>query len=152
MKRQLLYLMLFFILISSCSKKVIALTGEVNLISENKYKSIELRSVGFGKNQDLAFTNSEIKAFKILFFRGIPNSSIDVPLVGSNEDEMMEKHKKYFDSFFRSRYKSFIMSTYESAPSEKKNGVYSVVNDLNINIKSLKKDLEDHNIIRKFGF
>ena len=64
----------------------------------------------------------------------------------------MSKHSLYFKRFFESRYKSFIMSVYESSPSQKNKGVTSVASDIKINILSLKKDLESNNIIRKFGF
>ena len=146
--------LLFIILLStSCSKKVYTpLTAEVNVVNEDKHKTIELRSIGYGSNKQAALTDSEKKAFEILFFRGIPNSSVENPLIGTNESELMAKHSQYFDSFFKGKYKSFIMSIYEASPPQKKKGITSVVNDIKINILSLKKDLEEKGIIRKFGF
>jgi hypothetical protein len=139
-------------LCTACAKKISApLTAEVNVINEDKYKTIELRSIGFGSKKEDAFYDSEKKAFEILFFRGIPNTSIEKPLIGSNESELLNKHATYFNSFFKNRYKSFIMSTYEASPSQKNKGVVSAVTDLKINILSLKKDLESNGIIRKFG-
>jgi hypothetical protein len=140
-------------LATSCAKKIVApLTAEVNVVNEDKHKTIELRSIGFGKNTQEAIYDSEKKAFEILFFRGIPNTSIENPLIGSNENEIISKHSLYFKRFFESRYKSFIMSAYESSPNQKNKGVTSVVSDIKINILSLKKDLESNNVIRKFGF
>lgn len=145
--------LLFMVLLTACSKKIIPpLTAEVNVINEDKYKTIELRSIGFGNKKEDALYDSEKKAFEILFFRGIPNTSIQKPLIGSNESELLNKHSTYFDSFFKHRYKSFIMSTYEASPSQKNKGVISVVTDVKINTLSLKKDLETHGVIRKFGF
>lgn len=145
-----------FIIISltiSCSQKVVVpLTAEVNVINEDKHKTIELRSIGYGKNTQEAFYDSERKAFEILFFRGIPNTSIENPLIGSNEHEIISKHPSYFENFFKSRYKSFIMSEYEPSPSQRSKGIISVVSDIKINIVSLKKDLESNGVIRKFGF
>lgn len=142
-----------FCFTTSCAKKItVPLTAEVNVVNEDKHKTIELRSVGFGKNKDEAIYDSEKKAFEILFFRGIPNTHIESPLIGPNESEILSKHKKYFNSFFSSRYKSFVMSIYESSPSQKNKGVTSVVNDIKINTMALKKDLEANGVIRKFGF
>ncbi|WP_299362368.1 hypothetical protein [Winogradskyella sp.] len=137
----------------SCAKKItVPLTAEVNVVNEDAHKTIELRSVGFGNNIDEATYDSEKKAFEILFFRGIPNTHIENPLIGANENEILSKHPSYFKSFFESRYKSFIMSIYQSSPTQKNNGVTSVVNDIKINTMALKRDLETNNIIRKFGF
>lgn len=146
--------LLFIILLStSCSKKVYTpLTAEVNVVNEDKHKMIELRSIGYGKNKQTALYDSEKKAFEILFFRGVPNTSVETPLIGPNESELMAKHPQYFDSFFKGKYRSFIMSTYEAAPPQRKKGITSVVSDIKINILSLKKDLEEKGIIRKFGF
>ena len=140
-------------LTASCTRKVaVPLTAEVNVVDEDKSKTIELRSIGYGKNVEQAVSDAEKKAFEILFFRGIPNTSIDNPLVGINEKEIMSNHPSYFKKFFGGRYESFIMSSYESSPSQRKKGVTSVVNDVKINTLSLRKDLENNNIIRKFGF
>lgn len=152
---QRLFYMIFaiFLTISCASKKMVTpLTAEVNVVNEDKNKTIELRSVGFGKGIEEATYDSEKKAFEILFFRGIPNTHIENPLIGANESEILSKHQKYFNSFFSSRYKSFIMSIYKSSPSQKNKGITSVVYDIKINTMALKKDLETNNIIRKFGF
>lgn len=153
MIRKVLTLITITCILVSCAKKItVPLTAEVNIVNEDKHKTIELRSVGFGKNIEEAIFDSEKKAFEILFFRGIPNTHIENPLIGPNENEILSKHQNYFKSFFSDRYKSFIMSIYESSPSQKNKGVTSVVNDIKINTMALKKDLETNNIIRKFGF
>jgi hypothetical protein len=140
-------------MMTSCAKKINApLTAEVNVVNEDKHKTIEVRSMGQGNNIEKALYDSEKKAFEILLFRGIPNTSIEDPLVGSNENNIIAKNTVYFNDFFKDRYKSFIMSIYQSSPSQKRKGIVSVVNDIKINIIALKKDLEDNGIIRKFGF
>lgn len=153
MLKKTLMVLTTILLFTSCNKNLYTpLTAEVNFINEESHKTIELRSIGFGNNKDAALYDSEKKAFEILFFRGIPNTSIENPLIGTNESELLNKHSSYFNSFFKSRYRSFIMSTYQSSPPQRKKGVTSVVSDIKINILSLKKDLEEHGIIRKFGF
>lgn len=137
----------------SCSKKVYApLTAEVNVVSEEAYKTLELRSIGVGDSEEKANYDSEKKAFEILFFRGIPNSSYEKPLIGSDEVSLLKKHQSYFKTFFFERYKSFVMSAFNASPSQKQNGIYTSVLDIKINTAALKRDLEDQGIIRKFGF
>jgi len=143
---------MLLVLMSCGPKPPIPLTGEVNLISEVKFKTIELRSIGYGDNKQKAINDAETKAFEILFFRGIPKSSAENALIGPNEAALQAKHKSYFEPFFGSRYRSFITSSYQSSPPVSKKGITSVVYDVTINVASLKKDLEENGIIRKFGF
>lgn len=153
MQKKITILILILFIFTSCSKKMYTpLTAEVNVINEDKHKTIELRSIGFGENKSSAIYDSEKKAFEILFFRGIPNTAIETPMIGTDENVQLNKHSSYFNTFFKSRYKSFIMSIYEASPSQKNKKQVSVVNDIKINIQSLKKDLETQGIIRKFGF
>ncbi len=143
---------LFFISCGSKKQVNTPLTAQVNVVSEDPYKTITLRSIGFGKNKDAAQYDSERKAFEILFFRGIPNTSVEQPLVGPNENEIMSKHAAYFNDFFKDRYKSFIMSIYNASPPQKNKGQVSVVNDIKINLIALKKELENRGVKRRFGF
>lgn len=141
------------LIITSCaSKSKTPLTAEVNVINESKNKTIELRSIGYGPNEAAAAYDSERKTFEIILFRGIPETSVQKPLVDSNEQQILNKHPEYFKTFFEQRYKSFIMSVYNSSPPSKFKGNHTVVRDIKINLISLKKDLEDNNIIRGFGF
>ncbi|MBL4662299.1 MAG: hypothetical protein JKY22_01765, partial [Flavobacteriaceae bacterium] len=142
MSKKIILSIIVFFFLTSCAKKIITpLTAEVNVVNEDRHKTIELRSIGFGSKKEDALYDSEKKAFEILFFRGIPNTSIENPLIGTNESELLAKHPAYFNSFFKNRYKSFIMSIYEASPAQRNKGVVSVVSDLKINILSLKKDL-----------
>jgi len=151
--KKIYFLLVAILIFVSCGKKnyQAPLTAQVNVVSEDPYKTIEVRSVGFGKNEDEAYYDAETKAFEIIFFRGIPNTSVENPLIGSKESEIAQRNSAYFNDFFKNRYKSFVMSSFQSLPSQKKNGVVSVVADIKINLMSLKRDLEDHNVKRRFG-
>ncbi|AXG69977.1 hypothetical protein KORDIASMS9_02206 [Kordia sp. SMS9] len=136
----------------SCGEKLYTpLTAELTVLNEQKHKTIALRSLGYGNTENEAIGDSERKVFEIIFFRGIPNTSVEKPLIGSNEASITSKHKAYFEAFFKGRYRSFVMSSYISSPYKKREKVFTGTTDIKINLMSLKKDLEDNNIIRKFG-
>jgi hypothetical protein len=153
MHKKITILAMLLLFIVSCGKKVYTpLTAEVAVLSEEKHKTIELRCLGYGDSKDAAVGDSERKAFEIIFFRGIPNTSLEKPLIGSNEAALTAKHRSYFNSFFNNgRYRSFVMSSYVSSPYQKRESVFTGTVDIKINLMSLKKDLEDNNVIRKFG-
>lgn len=152
----LLYFIFAFILFSSsCSKKTIpfaSASAEVNFLSEND-GTITMRALGIGANESEAFTNAVFNAFDILFFRGLPESQQKNPLVGTNESEERLKNKDYFDNFYRSRFQTFVMSQIPTSEIiSLNNGQKSIAIDIKINLTALRKDLEQNNIIRKFGF
>lgn len=65
-----------------------------------------------------------------------------------------EKNKDYFNKFYKDkRYKTFVMSSIPTSDLTKhKGGKKSIAIDVKINLVALRKDLEQNNIIRKFGF
>ena len=63
MIRKVLTLITITCILVSCAKKItVPLTAEVNIVNEDKHKTIELRSVGFGKNIEEAIFDSEHSA------------------------------------------------------------------------------------------
>lgn len=136
----------------SCSKKTLP-TSEVNYLSGND-GTITMRAIGNGTNQQEAINEAEKNAINVLFFRGLPESEQKIALIGTNESEEMEKHKQYFEKFYtQKRYKTFIMSSIPVSDFAKQNGgAKSLALDVKVNLVALRKDLEQNNIIRKFGF
>jgi hypothetical protein len=65
----------------------------------------------------------------------------------------MSQHKSFYDKFFDGGgYRSFIMNRNDSyTPKKVKNGYRSEVT-IKINIASLRRELEQNQVIRKFGF
>ena len=127
-------------------------SAQVNFISKDETGSITVNSKGFGKDENAAIFDAQLNAFNIILFKGIPGTDLNVPLV-ENETDAKSKNSEYFNSFLgQGFYQNFIMSSIlDEAPSKVKNGMFCSVN-LKINFNSLRKDLEQNNIIRKFGF
>jgi hypothetical protein len=143
-------ILLFFI--TSCSYKILP-SAEVNYLS-GKEGTITMRAVGIGANQVDAMIDAEKNAFNVIFFRGLPGSEQNVALIGTNETEIKERNKDYFYKFFKDkRFKSFVMSSIPTSDLvNQKGGKKSISSDVKINLVALRKDLEQNNIIRKFGF
>lgn len=156
--------------ITSCgSKKQVAFfpTSEVTYQS---YRSdiLTIRVLGYGGNENSAVEDAQMRAMETIFFRGIPNSNISNPLIGFNENELKRTHSAYFKEFFG--YKRFLTFISESvfvggknqkviATKINKKGAKQdmldalvVAVDISVNVKTLRKDLEQQNVIRKFGF
>ncbi len=134
-----------------CKAKVITQTAEVNYLNSQD-AVLFLRSSGYGKSNLESLESAQRNAFEILLFRGIPGSQQSLPMVSINEKEK-EVSKKYFEAFYdQGRYKTFITSTQPYTDYQSTKAGKRVTIDLGINLKSLRADLEQNNIIRKFGY
>jgi hypothetical protein len=136
----------------SCSQKTLP-TSEVNYVSGNA-GTITMRTIGNGSNESEAISEAEKNAINVLLFRGLPESEQKSALVGTNESEEIEKHKTYFEKFYtQKRYKTFFMSSIPVSDfAKQKGGAKSLTLDVKVNLAALRTDLEQNNIIRKFGF
>lgn len=133
----------------SCSHKSMPSTAKVNYLSSSD-GTITMRAIGIGANKDAAISDAEKNAFEVLFFRGLPESEQKIALIGTNETEEKQKHQTYFDKFYKDqRYKTFLMS---SIPTTELSNNKSIAVDVKINVTALRRDLEQNNIIRKFGY
>lgn len=147
-----LFILYLLVILSSCSKKSFP-SAEVNFLS-NKEGTICMKAIGIGINQENAIIDAEKNAFNVIFFRGLPQSEQKTPLIGTNETEEILKHADYFDKFYKGkRYKTFIMSSFPTSNLVKRKGgeKYIAIN-VTINLVALRTDLEQNNIIRKFGY
>lgn len=146
-----LSLIIVFI-VFSCSKKNYT-TSEVNYVLGND-GTITMRAIGIGTNEQEAIIEAEKRAVNVLLFRGLPESNQKVALIGTNETEEIEKHKAYFEKFYaQKRYKTFVMSSIPVSEYAKQNGgSKGLAVDVKVNLIALRNDLEQNNIIRKFGF
>lgn len=126
-------------------------SAEVTYVNE-KNGVLYVRSSAYGKTNLASMDNAEKNAFEVLFFRGIPGSQQALPLISINE-KGKSSSTKYFEEFYSNgRYKSFITSTAPYSGYQKTKSGIHVTADVGINLKSLRADLEHHNIIRKFGY
>lgn len=136
----------------NCSPKLQTYSAEVNFLYKEAQGTIAVKSTGYGKNQIDAVSDAQKNAFKVLLFKGIPGTELNVPLI-ENENNAKSKHEDYFKKFFDERnYKTFMMSSTESSNLIKMKGTKKITVDIKINYNSLRKDLEQNQIIRKFGF
>jgi hypothetical protein len=99
--------------------------------------------------------NAEIEAFRQLFFRGFPASQQTTPLIGYNETALMQQYKAYFEQMFgkANRYWSFVVQS--KVVAQKNKGILfkeQVTVDVIINLRALRTDMEQHGVIRKFGY
>jgi hypothetical protein len=113
-----------------------------------------MRAIGTGNNQNDAFADAEKNAFNIVLFRGLPGSMQKMALIGTDESVQKTTFKDYFDEFYgNARYMTFVMSSIpESDLMMQKDSTVSIAVDIKINLNALRADLEQQNIIRKFGF
>ncbi len=135
----------------ACSKKT-SPSATVNYLSGDD-GTVSMRCIGIGKSAEEAKIQAEINCFHVILFRGLPGSVQKIPMIGTDESLIMKEYEDYFDSFFKEkRYRSFLMSSVPATPSvrlKKKNT--SLTLDTKINLVSLRRDLESHGVIRKFG-
>ncbi len=144
---------IFFIFIfSNCSSNKYISTG-VDFISEAN-GVLKLRSTGEGTNVKNAAVDAEINALKLVLFRGVPGSSVVDPLLSTDESKIMNQHQKYFNSFFNEkRYITFIKSSDNAIKIQSnKSNNKRVLLVVEINLQSLKKDLESFGVVRKFDY
>ena len=154
---QLIFIMISFLGLQFCSPNIktnhdIGYTGEVNFISKDEQGTILLKSTGYGNNQKEAVEDAKKNAFNVILFRGIPGTELNIPLI-ENEIDAKSKCNNYFQKFFNERYYStFMMSATESSILMRISGLKRIKVDIKINYNSLRKDLEQNQVIRKFGY
>lgn len=127
-------------------------SGQVNYVGKDANGTIIVSSIGYGSKLTSAVTDAQYNAFNILLFKGLPGTELNVPLV-ENENESKVKHPDYYNRLFnQANYISYIMSSSTNSDGKKVNGTVMAIIELKINYNSLRKDLEQNNIIRRFGF
>lgn len=122
------------------------LSGDANTLS--------LRCVGQGEKTIEIAENAQKNAIQTILFRGMPASQQTMPLVTISEAEALKTHKEYFDELFENgRYKTFITTSIPVGNATKYKGMIKQQTfDITVNLRALRIDLEQNNIIRKFGF
>ena len=126
-------------------------TAEVTYAGTAEPGTVLVRVVGYGNRESLAMEEAQVKAFQTLLFRGIPGSDQKQPLV-ENESSSRQEHEAFYEEFFqKQRYKSFLMQSTPNASLKKKAGRKQMVVTIKINLEALRRDMEQHQVIRKFG-
>jgi len=143
-----LFLSLF---LGACTTSKIAYqrTGEVVYVGRDGNSTLTVESNGFGSNLNDAVFFAEKNTFENLFFKGVPNSNQQAPMI-PNEHKAVQEHAAFFDSFFHSgEYRKYVISSNLLHKLNKKG--MSVTQELTVDIAALRKRLEQEKIIRKFG-
>lgn len=151
MKRTGIFIIIISLILICC--KLNYYTHQVRYLN-GESQTLSLRSTGFGSTQLKAVEDAEIATMKTLFFRGIPASQQKDALISQNESDALKQNHAYFDDFFdKGRYKTFIISSVPVTNLTKYKGtVQQITVDVKINLYALRKDLEQNNIIRTFGY
>jgi hypothetical protein len=139
----------------SCSPKIqpnSSYSREVNFLFNEEQGTMVVQTTGYGKNQSEAVEDAQVNAIKVLLFKGLPGTELNVPLI-ENENDANSKYRDYFQNLFQQgNYIKFIMSSTESANPIIKGGNKTITLAVKINYNSLRKDLEQNQVIRKFGY
>lgn len=124
----------------------------INFINETK-DEITVNVLVYAKNEKVASVDAKLYAVNTLLFRGVSNSSYNRPMIGTNEEEIKNKHANYFDSFYNNRYMTFITSAIAKSKLAKDESKRKcMLFEITIQKHTLKMDLENNGVIRKFGF
>jgi len=129
---------------------------------------LTIRMLGYGVNEQTAIFDAQKNAFDNLFFRGIPNSSYNNPLIGIDENAIKNKNSNYFQEFYGNKRALNFINRYALIAADKTTVLAKKITNRNvtldnvesiaafieitINIKSVRKDLENHKVIRPFGY
>lgn len=144
---------MLLLLISACSKQLTP-TAETTYLT---YKDgvLNVRSTGYcllKDYKDQCIDAAQQNAFQTLFYRGIPGSQQNTPLIGIDEKEKNANEKFMKDFFTSGRYKTFIVSSTPVSELNKLRKQKKITIDIGINLASLRKELEHNNAIPKFGY
>ena len=113
---------------------------------------ITMQVVGSASRQNNAEDDAAKDCFRTIFFRGVPESSYKMPLIGTQEISIVNSNEAYFKSFFENkRYLSFIVSS-NCGSIVKINNRKEVTCIMGINIALLKEDLKNYKLITDYGF
>lgn len=126
--------------------------SNVSITEKNDSFTYTFSGQGFSKKFDDCQFEAEKNIFEVLMFRGLSGTDLQNPLI---DDEILskEKNKAFYNDFFeKKKYRNFISSKVEvvDKPKSTKGGFTCSVK-FTINLNSLKTNLEQNGIIRKFG-
>jgi hypothetical protein len=153
MIKNILCLLICSLYLGACSKKIQPdYNAEVSFQAKDNDGTITVRSFGYGTNDSNAIADAQKNALSVILFKGIPGSELKQPLV-TNEYESKNINSNYYKNLFDNKFsKTFIMSTDVISPLTKFNSTKRLIVNIKINFNSLRKDLENNSIIRKFGY
>lgn len=122
-------------------------SGRVEAVQHDN-RILTLQSQGYGTDMDQAYFFAEKSAFENLFYKGIPDSNQEVPLI---PDASTDKKDQIMDEFIQTgTYQQFITDT-RVVNKERQNQVIYITEQLTIDLQALRNYLEQNEMIKKFG-
>ena len=148
----LAFILAMGIVAGACTKKANQMpyqrTGEV-VCTGHDDRTIHLHVKALGSDVQDAAYYSDVSAFENLLYKGIPDSSQELPLIES--DRATQDLKEYFAMFFeRGEYLKFV--TNQQVIANTRSGDYNFVEkNISIDLFAFRRFLEEERIIKKFG-
>jgi hypothetical protein len=112
---------------------------------------LRLQVTGYGKNARDCIEDAQKNAFRVILYRGIPESAASTPLIPGDitGDHMDQKVSTFFND---AAYKRFITRIEQfSKPQRTKMGK-KVLMDMDIDFYALRSYFEQIGVTRKFGY
>lgn len=137
-------LLLIFTLTGARSQQTVVLSADDNLVT------VRVTLYDIKKKEFQKATTDE--ALRTVLFRGLPGTSFSRPLVGYDENTIINENRVYFDELFSGRTMTFTHGFIPQIAGKKDaTGKKAWTADITVNMKALRGDLEHNKIIRKFG-
>lgn len=126
--------------------------SNVGIVEKHDSFTYSFSGQGYSNKLDDCQAEAEKNVFEVILFRGISGTDLQNPLV-ENEQQSREKNKDFYDDFFeKKKYRNFISSSVDVTDKPRSiKGGYTCSVKFTVNINSLKTNLEQNGIIRKFG-
>lgn len=122
------------------------------VVKSSDRETVTFRVVGYGSSTKKATVDAEISAIKTICFIGADGTAYSIPMVSVSEDRVVADNSAFFKSFYSEQYRDFIESSIAASnlgkdASKRKCQTF----DVKIRAEKLRKYLEQHGVIRKFG-
>jgi hypothetical protein len=82
-------------------------------------------------------------------FRGVPGSALSTPLIP--DGKISDVHKAYVDNLLSQRYMDYVIEVQEENVVKLSSHIRATVR-VSVNYNSLRNDLGNQQVIRKFGY
>lgn len=150
--KKIIFLFTLLVAVYSC-KSLDEYNSNVQMINKVNSTSYSFRGTGFSKSFNECKAEAEMNVFNVLLFKGFSETDLQIPLVDNEVKSKNENQKFYKDFFNNHKYRDYITSEVSIvSPVKKVKGGYSCQVEFTINLNSLKTNLQQNGIIRKFGF
>ncbi|HWK07709.1 MAG TPA: hypothetical protein VNS58_28955 [Puia sp.] len=129
-------------------------SGLVKYVGAPDKGTVTVESTGFAKKKPESDVNAGATALYTLLFRGLPGSVYDLPMI---PDEQAKKDDPVVRALLQGGYGSFVTADVlerMEATKKKPDGMKGIVtiHTITFNYDALRRYLEAHSVIRKFGY